>query len=130
MTGCDYVLHVGTTTPAGNKEGTYGVTADIVCPPEKHIDVVIYSDYPTHSSVVCKLTVTAQTGLSGPHVTNTAGKEDFDINGVFTNIHVHREGLCLLDGKGKTTLAGKFSIDATVKAHNELGVAEGVTITE
>jgi hypothetical protein len=121
MNGCDYVLHLGVTT--GGVAGTYGATVDIVCPAGKVIEVHVYNNV-AHTELLCTIKVKGgQNGLAGAHATNTAGTGTFDISGLILGIHVEREGLCLLDGKGSTTANGEFDIDVNVKSSAGVGVS-------
>jgi hypothetical protein len=126
--GCDYVLHVGVT--AGGKEGTYSTTFDIVCPEGKAIEVHVYNDAITHKEVLCTLKIKAQTGFAGAHVTNTPASGDLDITGAIEKVHVEREGLCLLDGKGTTVGNAVLDIDQTVSGRNSGGESTPVSIVE
>jgi hypothetical protein len=134
MNGCDYVLHVGVTTAPLNT-GTYSLTADIVCPVGKVIEVHVYNSTDHTKEVLCTLKVTPAVGLTGeagqpmPHVTNTAGGH-FDITGTFAGIVVHREGVCLLDGKGAETKNATFRVDQTVTGKNSLGGVTAVSVTD
>jgi hypothetical protein len=128
---CDFVLHVGETT---EKAGTYGVSADVVCPAGKMIHVSVWPlGTKEHLSTnrLCTYMIPEQKGLKGAHLTNTGGfPDDIDVTGTFTNIFVKREGLCLLDGKGKETKEGKFDIDVTAKGTTASGVNTGLTISD
>jgi len=96
--GCDFVFHIGETT--GGVEGTYGVTADVVCPVGNKIHVGVWELGAKHetSNRLCTVEVGAQTGLAGAHVTNTPASDDFDVTGTFTNIAATEHGLCVLTG--------------------------------
>jgi hypothetical protein len=113
MNGCDWVVHIGATT--GGVAGTYGGTADVVCPLGKNIEIHVYNSA-AHTETLCTLTVTPRNGITGGHVTNTPASGDLDVQGTGTGTVVHREGLCLLDGQGTTTEAGQMHGDATVKS--------------
>jgi hypothetical protein len=129
--GCDFVFHVGETTE--EKAGTYGVTADVICPAGKAIHVSVWALGAKHetSNRLCTIKVPEQKGLKGAHLTNTAGTpDDIDITGTFLGITVEREGLCVLDGKGKETKEGKFDIDVTAKGTTAAGVNTGLTISD
>ncbi|MEX2081372.1 MAG: hypothetical protein WEC33_07120 [Dehalococcoidia bacterium] len=123
MNGCDYVFHLGETTGG---EHTYGVTADVVCPKDKHIQVTVHTDQ-EHGPFtrVCTVTVGPQTGLKGAHVTTDTANHDLDIKGTFTDIAVTKSGLCGHAEEAK----GEFHIDATVTGHNAEGKATGITVT-
>jgi hypothetical protein len=128
MNGCDYVFHVGNTT--GGVAGTYGVTADVVCPVGGHIVVTVWSGE-THVApefIVCTVTVKPQTGLIGPHLTNQAGGQHVLIKGTFNNVHVTRSGACT-GGPTQTTTEGQFHIDATISGTNAAGGATAINIS-
>ncbi|MGC1853647.1 MAG: hypothetical protein WA687_14585 [Solirubrobacterales bacterium] len=128
MNSCDYVFHIGNTTPGGN--GTYGVSADLVCPgtgPQIHI----YKNNPashTTPEQICTITVTPATDITGPHLTSTGGvADDIDLDGIFTGIHETHEGsLC---GTGTTNNA-ELRVDITIKGQTGGGVNTPVTITD
>lgn len=130
MNGCDYVFHVGTTTPEDNTEGTYGVTATIDCPDGKAIEIDIYKSgsvgHP-EGDLRCRIEVPGGQSLTGAHLTHTTGEDDdIDLTGTFTNIkEVHKGVLC---GEGEGTAA--LDVDVTIEGHNELGEEIPVTITD
>lgn len=125
--GCTFTGHLGNTTPAGNKEGTYGATFDVVCGEGEDITVTVFTNAAdlAANSTMCVLHVKPQTGLTGAHVTDTGGG-DIDVTGTVTGIHVVRtEGFTphpILCPAG-TTNTGEFSIDAT-------GSNAGLSISE
>jgi len=131
--GCDFVFHVGSTT--GGVPGTYGVTADVVCPVAANgIHVTVFSNTPpaAEGANLCTLEVTGgalNQGLAGAHVTNGSGGH-INVAGTFNNIHVERTGLCIFDGGGTTTTAGQFHIDATVSGTNAGGAATAISISD
>ncbi|MGC1851625.1 MAG: hypothetical protein WA687_04210 [Solirubrobacterales bacterium] len=127
--GCDYVFHIGQTTGGAN---TYGVTADVVCPPNKKIEVHIYKTgsvgHPD-ADAICTIKVgeANNQGLAGAHLLNTPTPDDVDLTGTFLDIHTESTGtLC-----GTTTSeTADLDIDVTVKGHNSVGVDTGVTVTD
>jgi hypothetical protein len=127
--GCDYVFHVGETT---EKAGTYGLSLDISCGlgPFRISTWALGAKHET-SNRLCTITIPAQNGLKGGHITNTAGSpDDTDVTGSFIGMIFQREGLCLLDGKGKETKEGKLSLDLTVKGTTAAGANTGLTISD
>jgi hypothetical protein len=124
--GCDFVFHIGETTGGGE---TYGVTADVVCPPNVEIDVHAYASASNENITACTVTVPSQNGLTGTvHLTNgvaPSGRKDVTIKGQFTNIHVTESGLC----GNKTELLGTFDVNATIEGKAG-AVASDVTITD
>lgn len=129
--GCDFVFHIGQTTPAENKEGTYGVVAALVCPPEKDIEVHVYKsgsvEHPAGDSI-CTITIKPQEGIEGAHLKHTTGApHDFDLIGTFTNIHEEHTGtLCGTGTSGEAKLATNLTIDGL----NSAGGSTEVTITD
>ena len=114
MNGCDFVLHLGETT--GGVAGTYGVTADVVCPAGKQIEITIWTSGTPHTNATfCSIDFPAQTGLKGAHATDT-GNGHIDIKGTFEGITATKT----LHGGGllcphQHTAEAKFNIDVTVK---------------
>jgi hypothetical protein len=133
MNGCDYVAKLGVTTPAGNKEGTYGVTFDIACTPPNEIVVTVFTNAADHlaNKPMCKLDVKAQTGLTGAHVTYPAAGTDVNITGTVKGIHVQKTftthiALC----PTATTAVAEFHIDVTAKGFDAAGNATNISISE
>lgn len=128
--GCDYVFHIGETTEG---ENTYGVTADVVCPEGKTIDVEIFKVGSEHKpeNVICTITVGPQTGLSGPHLTQTTtGAEHVDLTGTFSNIHAEYKGSLCGHSAYTTTTTAFLNVDVTIKAHDEDEEPIKVTIVD
>jgi hypothetical protein len=121
MNGCDYVVHIGQTT--GGVANTYGGTTDVVCPPNKVIEVHVYNTTDHTKEVLCTLKVTPRTGIIGGHVTNTPASGDLDIFGTLTGTVIHREGLCLLDGKGTKDETAQLHGDVTIKASDGTNIS-------
>lgn len=133
MNGCDYVFDIGSTTPAGNTLGTYGVSADLVCPPEKDVEVEIYKTGQPHTdpNKLCHITITSAENqdLDGPHLThtNSGGADDFDLFGTFDEVHEEHTGtLC---GEGTSDKA-ELHVDVTIDGHDKDGKDTNVTITD
>ncbi len=123
--GCDYVFHTGEKI----SEGTYSVTADVVCETGKAIYVEAFAGE-SHGFRVCTDKVPAQTGIEGTaHLTNTPESggvpDDIDLAGTFEGITVHQSGLCGT-ASGAT---GVLHVDLTITGTNESGGATGVTIS-
>jgi len=126
MNGCDYRFYNFLTNPFGNDEGTYHFLADLVCPPEKEVEVSVYLGH-SHGFRVCLLRLPGQTKLAGFHATHTEGTaDDIDLTGRTETIQVTEEGLC---GHAEES-EGKYNVDVTVKGHNEAGNPTAVTITD
>ncbi|HET8862666.1 MAG TPA: hypothetical protein VFM94_05390 [Solirubrobacterales bacterium] len=120
LNGCDYVVHIGETTGLSGNE--YKATADIVCPPNKTIQIGVYSSS-THGLLLCTLDVMSATGVGGAEwVHNKAGEgDDIDLAGTFKPFTVVKSGLC----GSATDKEGKLDVNTTIEASD--GTA--VTIT-
>ena len=127
--GCDFVFHIGNTSPAMNTEGKYALTADVVCPGSEKLHLTEYLDA-THTMSFCTTTIGPQMGLKGAIVRSTPAADDLDITGTFTGITAERTGTCTLDGHGKKTTAAEWDIDTTVTGTNEGGGVRGITVTD
>ncbi len=124
MNGCDYVFHVGETTGG---EHTYGVTADVVCPPNQKIKVTVWNQ--ATSILLCEITVGAQNGLKGAHLKHTTSPaDDIDLEGKFEGVHAQKHGLCLF-GATSTTTTAQLHVDVTITGHDIFGDPTPVTIT-
>jgi hypothetical protein len=128
MNGCDYVFHVGDKTG----EHTYGVSADLVCPSGKHVDIHVYEGEgdETHSeNEVCAVSIEPQNSLSGEdtHLTHTTEGDDIDLTGSFENIQSEYEGSACGEG---TDNEAELHTDVTIEGHNAEGGDTGVTITD
>ena len=126
MNGCDYRFYDFTTTAVADQ---YSYLTDIVCPPNKDIEVHIY--FTTHNSfIACSLTIKAQTGITGLLATNetdaggnTTGT--VTLTGKSENIKASKSGLC---GSGETT-AAKYEVNVTASGKDSKGKATPITIT-
>jgi hypothetical protein len=122
MNGCDYVFHVGDETGGA---GTYGVTADLVCPTGHDVEIHIYEEAPhTIDNEVCHDTIKPQTGLSGPHLTNDEGH--VDLVGTFTGIHEEYEGSACGEG---TNEEAELHVDVTISGDNGAGEPTPISIS-
>ncbi len=124
MNGCDYRFHDFTTDESGK---AYDFLADLVCPPETHVDVHVYAGH-GHSFEVCHDEITPGTNFSGGKATNGAGSGEVEhhinLTGTVTGFTVHQSGLC-----GSATTEGEYDLDVTVWGHNELLEDIGVTLS-
>jgi hypothetical protein len=129
MNGCDYVFHIGSTTPATNKVGTYGVTADLICPAGASVQVEAFLGG-SHGFRVCNDTIPAQSGLTGPHLTNTPGvgitPDDVHLKGTFHSIEASQSGLC----EEEETNEAELDVNITIKGTNAAGEFTAITITD
>jgi hypothetical protein len=127
MNGCDYVFHLETTTPAGNKEKTYGVTATIVnCPAGKHIQVTVFTSGSAHgagTNPFCTVTITENAlGYKGLHATDL-GTGKIKIHGTIVGIEADQDrgphplpfGIPCAEAETKE---GELHLDITVSGHN------------
>jgi hypothetical protein len=124
MNGCDFLLTVGALVSAG----TYKTDIHIVCPPNRFIEITHFSSA-SHALRVCAKKITTTTPTSHAHITNTpaaAGtKNDLDVVGTFTDIEVHKSGLC----GSETTKVAIQHIHMTVKGVDAAGLQTGITIS-
>lgn len=130
LNGCDYVFHIGETTGGGE---TYGVTADVKCPPGKKIEVHIYkSGSVTHPDAdsICTIKVGEENnqGVGGLHLTNTPTPtpDDIDLTGTVADIHTENTGSLCGNGTSETA---DLDVDVTVKGDNAEGNPTNITIT-
>jgi hypothetical protein len=105
MNGCDYVFHIETTN---GTLGQYAISADVVCPAGKQIEIHVYNNA-EHKTSICTYTIGAQTGKKGPFIQNEAGGKVTIGGSVFLlTVTRHSSILC-----GKEEEVGS----ATTKAH-------------
>jgi hypothetical protein len=126
MNGCDYVFDLGKTTPAGNKEKTYGITTTVVCPPEKHIQVTTFTSGSAHgvgTTSFCTITITENAaGYQGLHATDL-GTGKIRIHGTIQSITADMDrgphplpfGVACNEAE---TEAAEVAFDMTVSGHN------------
>jgi hypothetical protein len=124
MNGCDYDLTVGETVT-----GTYPITADLVCPTGKDVEIDVYPFAGSElGGVACKITIKPQTGLKGVHVSNGGGvPDDLTLTGTFTGIHSEQSGFGC---ETHTSTTDELHVNYTVKAYNEAGKQINVTVTD
>jgi hypothetical protein len=133
MNGCDYVAHLQSTSPVGNKEGTYGATTDIICPIGREITVTVWTNATNHANnttPMCVLHINEQKGLSGIHARDS-GISDITIDGSAEGIHVAKTKtthavLC----PSASTVFGSIDIDVTVRGYGTEGSLTSVSISE
>ncbi|HET8862665.1 MAG TPA: hypothetical protein VFM94_05385 [Solirubrobacterales bacterium] len=119
MNGCDYVVHIGDTTGLSGNE--YKATLDVVCPPNKTIQIGIYSGA-AHSVRVCTWDITSPTGVGGAEWVHQKDFDDSDLAGSFKPIKYDKTGLC----GNATDNEGKFDVNTTIEASD----STAVTITD
>lgn len=130
VNGCDYVLHIGKTS--GEKQGTYEVTTNIVCPPGQETMFTMFLNATKHmeNKPFCKLDVQAPLGLKGLHATETENGH-FAITGTLKGIHVASTniegGTCPTSA---TTANAEFDFDLTVRGLNGAGQATTIALSD
>jgi hypothetical protein len=135
MNGCDYVIHSGATTGVQPPGGaTYGATVDIVCPPNKTITVTIWLTAGTHISEPlnpkCIIHIGSQSGLKGGHITDTnLADGHIELTETVEKITATQTRNSILCPAGTATTEAKFKLDVTVKGHNSVGAATGVSLS-
>jgi hypothetical protein len=121
MNGCDFLVTIG----ANVNGGTYETDLHIVCPAGKFIQITAFSSA-AHSLRVCTLTITSTTPTSDVHVTNGGGSpSDIYISGTFTNIEVHKSGLC----GSATDKSVVTHVHGTIKGLNKAGESTGISVS-
>lgn len=111
MNGCDYVLHVGTTTGVAD---TYSTTVDVKCPTGASIIVDVYFSATNENLKICEVTVGPQTRGGATIKDTTTG--DLEVHGTYTNIAASQSGAGCIGGSSTTT--GEFHANLTVKGTN------------
>jgi hypothetical protein len=111
---CEYTFHAGTSVSTGHSTGT----VDIVnCPTTAPIEVNV--------SVLCKITISNQTGIGQVTYTTTATTPSTitaEINAVKT-ITTSSAGLC-----GTTGVFGDYTGDVTFEGTNASGVQKAIKV--
>jgi hypothetical protein len=132
MNGCDYVAHLGETTPAENEVGTYGVTFDVVCPAGKEITITVWLSEGAHTTEPaapkCIIHIPSQNGLSGAHATDT-GNGTIDLTGPIKGITAKQTRNSLLCPAGTHTATAEFDLDVNVTGKNEAGAATAISLS-
>jgi hypothetical protein len=138
VNGCDYVIHSGETTesspPPAGTAATYGATFDVVCPGGQSIKVTVWLSESAHTSEPaspkCILTIPAQTGLKGGHLTETSLTDGhIELTGTVTGITVEQTRNSILCPSGTETKEGKFKLDVTVSGDNSIGSPTAVSLS-
>lgn len=124
MNECDYVFHLGETTPAPAVD-EYEMATTIDCPTGKHIVFTF-----TVSGKPCTITITEKEGANDTY--NGLDAKDttngtIDIAGEITGIEAHAVGTACIE-TGTQNMALKQ--DVTVKGLNELGEETKIGISE
>jgi hypothetical protein len=123
--GCDFVFHLGETTA---EHVEYKVTADIVCPTGKEIEVEAYFSGSNENLKVCTVKVPAQNGLVGLDIRNDPeGTGALTITGLVTGIHATWSGLGCTAGE---TNNATYTANITATGTNSEGGATAVSISE
>lgn len=128
MNGCDFVLHIGTTTGKAGQH-LYAATTDVVCPAEKTIQLTVFTSS-AHSTKSCTWTIGTQNGLTGIRIRHTTSPADtIDLLGTLQGMHVERSGTCA-EGASTTTSEGKIQIDAAGQGKNAAADNTALTVTD
>jgi len=132
MNGCTYRFYNLKFVAAGH----YDATVDIVCPPEKVIEVHIYATHTTHTEKksLCTLTVPPQKELEKATITTTTtpGRSfgDLKIEGTIKKIHVIQHRNSILCPAGETTLEGEETVPGvTVEGRTSGGLGNDIDIS-
>jgi hypothetical protein len=120
--GCDGVTHLGETI-AANK---WGGTVDIVCPVGKQIEINSYTNA-SHTSLICKIKIPAQSGLTGGSAENL-GEGKIGLNGFGGGIKATKTGI--LCGGNAETNSAEVTGTAVVSGTNEAGKATAIEISD
>jgi hypothetical protein len=134
MNHCDLVIHLENTTPAGNKEGTYGVSVDIICPTGKEITIKAWTteaDETKPTEPMCVVHFPEQKGLKGVHATDS-GNGNLLLRGLIEGIKVKKTQTThtLLCPSKPEEPKGKYNIEATISGRDALGDATAISISE
>jgi hypothetical protein len=125
MNGCDYVLTVGNTTVAPQ----YAVTADLVCPAEKVVEVHLYQNAEDKVSI-CTYTFAAQVGKTGGVAQNQgAVPRTVTLGGTFGGISATRHNSVLCGAKLESA-ESQLDIHALLQATNEAGKETDLFLSE
>jgi len=124
LNGCDYKLTIGATTAGGG----YSVTADLVCPATKDVQVEVYPFAGSElGGVVCTITIQPQTGLTGPELTNVTGSpNDLTLAGAFTGIHSSQSGSGCTTESSTTDV---LDVNYTVTGRNAEGNPTAISVS-
>lgn len=128
MNGCDYVLDLEGTSGADK----YSAKSTVVCPPEKHITLTIFSGVAKHTAneSFCHLTITENpAGYSGLSVTDTTNGR-IDITGTISSISVHKiSPLGFVICPTESTSNASLKQDITVEGKNAAGGATSISLS-
>ncbi|MGC1851611.1 MAG: hypothetical protein WA687_04140 [Solirubrobacterales bacterium] len=130
VNGCDLVFHLGQTTGGAS---TFGLTVDVVCPPNKKMEVHIYkTGSVTHpdADAICTIKIGEENnqGIAGVHQTSTSNPAD-DLHIIGPALDIHTETSGTLCGTS-TSETADLDVDVTGKGHNGGGALTGVTNTD
>ena len=123
MNGCDFLFHLGNTK--SGVTDTYAVTADLVCPAGKEVEVHVYFAAGNENIQVCKIKFGAQTGLGGATVKDLTNGT-VTVGGTTTGIKASKSGIC---GAGETN-AAEYDIAVILGGVNEGGTSTAVSLSD
>jgi hypothetical protein len=126
MNGCDYVLHLESTTGTDR----YGARTTFACPEGKHIQVTMFENEAKHKEgkAFCVFTITeTAAGYTGLQATDTTNGELL-IAGTLEGLTIHRKGGGLFCPEG-TTNVGQNDFSLTLGGRNEIGVTTAVALS-
>lgn len=131
MNGCDYLLEIGTTTPAENENGTYGLTTGVACPEGQAIETIMYKATATEHTAeneYCRFEIDSENNqeLSGLHLTDL-GNSEFEVAGSLEALHEEHSGTLCGTGTGTSN---SLDIEITYSGHNELGESTELLISD
>ena len=112
--GCKFKFYDLTTSSAH-----YKATTDLICPPEKQIEVHVYL-FSGHTFPVCTLDMAEQKGLPGATVTNQAGGHVL-LEGTITGIKYTVTNGSTESCKNGTYTDGVYHANVTLKGKDHLG---------
>jgi hypothetical protein len=127
MNGCDFDLTVGTTTTE-TTHSPYALTADIVCPKEKFIDVEVYFSEVNENVLICTYKIGPQE-VKGFDIAN-------EVSGTTTLDTLTATGKGKVKADRSSTCGTKEgveteqSINYTITGTTATGLKNGVTITD
>lgn len=114
MNGCGYLLHLKEKTNVNNYKGNF----DFACPAGKVLEAKAYEN-PTHTIVLCRLTIAPQSGLLSVSYTNfvEGGQEEVEMVPKVEKIVYTQEGTFCVNGKfGNGVLEGTVNLEAEDEA--------------
>jgi hypothetical protein len=132
MNGCGYTFTIRKTTvnKLGQYKDNYFMTTDIVCPPDKDIEIRLYASSDSEDEEICKITIKAQTlkdRAKLQNLLNVNGKTNgtLKLEHEVQNIVATKSGKC---GDKETTI-GRYDIGIAIKGTTEGGGENSLEVT-